>query len=181
MAHNKSLFWLAIIIPLGLAATATATAAGWILDHSSAQNWHNLLRSASGINEVLGLMKPPLDLAALVFPCVALVTANHRSIQSKAQLDKSDRQLQTTKVQIANTERQIEITRSKNTFDQYYNHVEQFQKMNRGFTDRNGIQRVEVFDEMDIYRKIFDGSSPSNFSPIASPFVIPPKNDWGFK
>ncbi|WP_369920776.1 hypothetical protein AB8E32_00340 [Marinomonas polaris] len=141
----------------------------WIAWDSIVNEGNPVCWSAVCINDALGMMKLPLGLAALVFPCVALVTANHRSLQSKAQLDKSDRQLQKADEQIANGKHQIDLTRSKNTFDQYFNHTEHFQKMIKGLTDLNGVQRVEVFDEMGIYRQIFHGNSPLDFSPIARP------------
>ncbi|MCO4786394.1 MAG: hypothetical protein KC467_10775 [Marinomonas atlantica] len=172
MAHNKSLyqlpgFWLAIIIPLGLAAVA----AGWIINHSSAQNWHNLLRSASGINEVLSMMKFPLGLAALVFPCVALVTANHRSVQTVAQ---------------------HKATESKNSFENNIKHREVFRallekeearwgimfhdgdKLYEKIFSRNDYRRFEYYAD-DMKRDVFYKSCMDEFDKVAknSCFIMP--------
>lgn len=132
MAHNKSLyqlpgFWLAIIIPLGLAAAA----AGWIVVNSPEHDWCALLWSAKGINEVLGMMKLPLGVAALAFPCVALVTANHRSIQAVAQ---------------------YKATESKNSFENNIKHREVFRALLEKEEARWGI----TFHDGDkLYEKIF--------------------------
>lgn len=60
-----------------------------------------------GINNVLTIFKVPLGVLALIIPMVALLAANHRSVQ---------------------TREQIKMTNSQNIFANHYKHAEEFEK-----------------------------------------------------
>ncbi|MBY7846727.1 hypothetical protein KW417_14380 [Vibrio fluvialis] len=60
-----------------------------------------------GFNNLLNIFKVPLGFSALIIPIVALLAANHRSEQTK---------------------KQIEVTNKQNCFSNYYKHLEEFEK-----------------------------------------------------
>ncbi len=63
--------------------------------------------SADGFNCFISLFRFPLGISALIIPIVALLAANHRSEQTK---------------------KQIELANTQNVFQNYYKHVEEFTK-----------------------------------------------------
>ncbi|WP_429933174.1 hypothetical protein [Alteromonas sp. 4B03] len=69
----------------------------------------------SGINNLIEFYKVPLGILALIFPTVALVTANHRSEL---------------------TLRQIQESQAQNDFANYYKHLEEFNKYVSGFESK---------------------------------------------
>ena len=66
-----------------------------------------------GLNNAWDIFKIPLALFSLVFPSVALVAANHRSIQSKKQIDL--------------TQKNIELSIKQNTLKNYYESIHEFE------------------------------------------------------
>ncbi len=72
-----------------------------------------------GLNNFIVIFKVPIGIAAISFPLVALVTANHRSIQSKKQIENSQ-------IQILEAEQQ-------NRFSNYFKHLEEFEKHLKDF------------------------------------------------
>lgn len=70
--------------------------------------------SSEGWNNALVIFKVPLGLLAVSIPLIALFAANHRSVQSKAQM--------------VLTQSQIELTQDNNLITNYYKHVDEFQK-----------------------------------------------------
>ncbi|MCQ3031822.1 hypothetical protein NLO88_14255 [Pseudomonas syringae] len=70
--------------------------------------------SSDGWNNALVIFKVPLGLLAVLIPLIALFAANHRSVQSKAQM--------------VLTQSQIELTQDNNLITNYYKHVDEFQK-----------------------------------------------------
>jgi len=67
-----------------------------------------------GLNNFIVIFKVPIGIAAISFPLVALVTANHRSIQSKKQIE--------------NSQSQIIEAEQQNRFSNYFKHLEEFEK-----------------------------------------------------
>ncbi|MBI6799335.1 hypothetical protein [Pseudomonas syringae] len=74
--------------------------------------------SSEGWNNALDIFKVPLGLLAVAIPLIALLAANHRSVQSKAQMEL--------------TQSQIELTQNNNHLTNYYKHVDEFQKYVEG-------------------------------------------------
>ncbi|MDU8498402.1 hypothetical protein RYB01_04310 [Pseudomonas syringae] len=70
--------------------------------------------SSEGWNSALEIFKVPLGLLAVSIPLIALLAANHRSVQSKAQMEL--------------TQSQIQLTQANNHITNYYKHVDEFQK-----------------------------------------------------
>lgn len=77
--------------------------------------------SSEGWNSALDIFKVPLGLLAVAIPLVALLAANHRSVQSKAQME-------LTQSQIKLSHSQIQLTQNNNYITNYYKHVDEFQK-----------------------------------------------------
>lgn len=70
--------------------------------------------SSEGWNNAIEIFKFPLGLLAVSIPLIALFAANHRSVQSKAQMEL--------------TQSQIALTQNNNHVTNYYKHVDEFQK-----------------------------------------------------
>lgn len=70
--------------------------------------------SSEGWNKALEIFKVPLGLLAVSIPLIALFAANHRSVQSKRQMEL--------------TQSQIDLAMSNNQVTNYYKHVDEFQK-----------------------------------------------------
>ncbi|HEU4818467.1 hypothetical protein, partial [Janthinobacterium sp.] len=77
--------------------------------------------TASGFNYFADLYKVPATILAIGFTLVGLCSANHRSEQTKKQIER-------TSSQIALTNNQITLTREQNIFANHYKHLEEFEK-----------------------------------------------------
>lgn len=77
--------------------------------------------TASGFNYFTDQFKVPAALLAIGFTLVGLCAANHRSEQTKKQIER-------TSSQIALTNNQITLTREQNIFANHYKHLEEFEK-----------------------------------------------------
>lgn len=100
--------------------------------------------SLAGIYFAYEKFKIFLSIAALVFPCVALVASNHRSKQ---------------------TLEQIKITNAQNTFSNFFKHREEFMK----YLDVMEEEFSIVFkDRAGLYGKIFPSNSFETFSPVCA-------------
>lgn len=77
--------------------------------------------SGDGFNRFAEFYKVPAALLAIGFTLVGLCAANHRSEQTKKQIER-------TSSQIALTNNQITLTREQNIFANHYKHLEEFEK-----------------------------------------------------
>jgi len=67
-----------------------------------------------GINNAVDVFRIPISILALIFPAIALVATNHRSLQSKKQIE--------------NAQKQISAMEKQNDFANHYKHLEEFIK-----------------------------------------------------
>ncbi|MCW8833918.1 MAG: hypothetical protein OQK09_00645 [Colwellia sp.] len=89
-----------------------------------------------GLNNLWDIFKVPLAVLSLAFPSVALVTANHRSIQSK---------------------RQIQLTASQNTLKNFYDSINDFER----YLDSFAFQDCFIYtNKRVLYKKFFPENSP---------------------
>lgn len=103
--------------------------------------------TASGFNYFTDQFKVPAALLAIGFTLVGLCSANHRSEQTKKQIER-------TSSQIALTNNQITLTREQNIFANHYKHLEEFEKFLKILHEKevaNLARRKEYF----INNKIF--------------------------
>jgi hypothetical protein len=78
--------------------------------------------SSDGFNHAAQIFRVPIGILTLSIPLLALLAANHRSEQTK-------KQMQLTSSQIARTDKQIVIAQSQNAFSNHFKHVEEFDKL----------------------------------------------------
>lgn len=127
------IFWAAIVVPLFISAILFI-----VICLNSNLFWDF---SYKGFNFFIKTFRFPIAVAALIFPCVALVAANHRSIQTK---------------------KQIETIGSQNMFSNYYKHVEEFYKLIDRLSENYGLK---VESKPSLYLVFFAKNSPTFFSP----------------
>lgn len=89
----------------------------------------------TGFNNLLEIYKVPLGLLALIIPVVALLAANHRSEQTK---------------------KQIEVTNSQNCFSNYYKHLEEFEKYYK--LSESKFPYLKEYDSRHIHSLMFPDS-----------------------
>ncbi|MEL0635416.1 hypothetical protein V6259_01365 [Marinomonas sp. TI.3.20] len=143
--YQLTTFWLAILIPLIIAALVAV----WIAWHSLHVDGFLACWSASCINQALGMMKLPITIAALAFPLAALVASHHRSVQTAEQINQA----------IIN-----------NTFSNYYKHVEHFESRYKNIEidlqlDKHYIVEFEFSSLSNLYISVFPFNFPHDFSP----------------
>ena len=161
MPHSQKLtdlkeFKLALWGPLGAAVIVAIIIT--VADYLSTESLQFCLTSEC-FNDAINRHKFSLGVAALVFPLVALVAAYHRSVQAAAQISRADAQLI-----IAN--KQIEMTSSKNNFENYIKHKDEFRSKIEKFVVKNYFIDIN-FDKL--YSAIFYQNSSNLFEPY---FVI---------
>lgn len=61
----------------------------------------NACLTSECLNEAVNRLKVPLTIIALIFPAVALVASNHRSAQTAAQIERTDKQIVATEAKNA--------------------------------------------------------------------------------
>ncbi|WP_111638280.1 hypothetical protein [Marinomonas shanghaiensis] len=94
--------------------------------------------SSAHINDAIGRLKLPLAIASLAFPLVALVASHHRSVQTAAQ--------------IMRTDRQIQATEQKNAFENNIKHRETFKEL---LEKEEKLWRIKFHDANKLYENIF--------------------------
>jgi hypothetical protein len=119
---NLKIFWFVI------ALMSSAAALIFIIIYINTPMHLDL--SADGFSGFIDIFKFPLSLLALIIPIVVLLASNHRSEQTK---------------------KQIEIATSQNIFQNHYKHIEEFSKY------INQVSAIEVKTAV-IHRMIFPNS-----------------------
>ncbi|MCK5605541.1 hypothetical protein KAR91_26850 [Candidatus Pacearchaeota archaeon] len=120
---------------VGLLFTLAAVLAFIIADHSEIA-W---VLDYKGFNNVFTIFKWPLTLLALIIPIVALLAANHRSEQTKAQ---------------------ILSTNEQNVFANYYKHIEEFEKyLSSHITNTNS----KITNTRNTHRALFKDADKGDF------------------
>ncbi|MCG6359171.1 hypothetical protein K6U58_11335 [Vibrio fluvialis] len=98
------------------------------------------LKGYVGLNNFLVIYKIPLGILALIIPIVALLAANHRSEQTK---------------------KQIEVTNNQNQFSNYYKHIEEFGKYFDQISDK--ITYIKEHDYRHLHSIIFPESMTGKY------------------
>lgn len=109
--------------------------------------------SGTGINYFALQFKVPLGILALGLALIGLCGANHRSEQTK-------RQIERTALQIELTNRQIELTTGQNNFSNYYKHLEEFEKHHKAQDNNN----ISIKISRPLHGEIFPTVRTGNFS-----------------
>ena len=109
--------------------------------------------SHEGFNQALVIFRFPIGVLALLIPLIAVMAANHRSVQTKAQIS-------LTKTQIENTETQIRITTENNAFSNYFKHSDEFDKHIKSRSPKSGV----ISDNSrHLHRKLFPEAKLGEF------------------
>jgi hypothetical protein len=147
---EKSLFQLsavrwAALISLSLACV-TATVIALAANKTEVFTW-----SGAAFNSAIELYKVPLGILAVGLTLIGIFGANHRSEQTRRQIER--------------TATQIELTRSQNNFSNYYKHLEEFEKY-----CKSHISSFKINSTRSLYGKIFINSQSGNYQ--ASTYFI---------
>jgi len=97
--------------------------------------------TAKGFNGFLNIFKLPLGISALIIPIVALLAANHRSEQTKAQ---------------------ILTNKQQNMFSNYYKHIEEFEKYVELINSRK--TGFSVPHKRNCHKRLFPKAAKGEFS-----------------
>lgn len=97
--------------------------------------------SSDGFNYFLGVYKFPLGVLALNIPVVAVLAANHRSVQTSAQILASERQ---------------------NLFVNYYKHLEEFSDY--VLEHKDSLSMVSGLNVRHVHRHVFTGSEFGDYA-----------------
>lgn len=163
MSHNKTLtelkwFKWALWGPIGV-AVIIATVIARFDNYPQPLDWG---LSSAHINDAIGRLKFPIAIASLAFPFVALVASHHRSVQTAAQIARTDNQ-------IVRTDKQIKATEEKNAFENCIKHRELFNE----FLDKIEPDYLfKVCDRDSLYSYVFPKNNFISFSPVSSEFEV---------
>lgn len=134
-------FWIAVGLSVLLALIIAAKESSTPFDFSGA-----------GFNQLIELYKVPLGILATGLAIIGIFGANHRSEQTK-------RQIQRTSHQIDLTTRQIDLSRDQNNFSNYFKHIEEFEKYHKTF---DGIM-VSVSSKRGVHSRVFSNARIGDF------------------
>lgn len=136
-------FWATVILPIIVAAIV------WFCIFQSL-GYPDLAATYDGFNRAYEYFKIPLWIAALSLPLAGFYASHHRSVQTAAQIARSDKQ--------------ISATERKNNFENFIKHIDHFKSDLGRLSSKYGF---EVADDVDLYRVIFSLNSYESFSPWA--------------
>lgn len=109
--------------------------------------------SGSGFNRFAESYKIPAAFLAIGFTFVGLCAANHRSEQTKKQIERTANQIDLTNAQIA-------LTKAQNNFSNYYKHIEEFEKYCKDHSEKEKYS----IHARKLHRIIFSKSNSSTAS-----------------
>lgn len=117
--------------------------------------------TGDGFNKFAEFYKVSAAFLAIGFTLVGLCAANHRSEQTKKQIER-------TASQIDLTNNQITLTKVQNNFSNYYKHIEEFEKYCKDHSNKE----IHKSTPRKLHRVIFpeSNSSTGNFS-ISQNFI----------
>lgn len=121
--------------------------------------------SYSGFNRAIEIFRFPIGILAVGLSLIGLCGANHRSEQTRRQLERSS-----TQIDISTS--QIEATRSQNNFANYYKHSEEFAKLCLKFTSIGKVNSPKR-----LHTKLFPDALHGNFT--ISPKALAEFRDYG--
>ncbi|MEP0071838.1 MAG: hypothetical protein ABJE79_03985 [Marinomonas sp.] len=158
MPHNKSLyqlkgFWATVFFPIICAGVV------WFLIFKSI-GYPDLCLTKEGFNNAYEYFKISLWIAALSLPLSGFYASHHRSVQTVAQ--------------IARTDKQIEATERKNAFENCVKHRELFNE----FINRLSGRYKFEFEDVDLlYGVIFTENDYRSFAFYADEMSSPRNSD----
>jgi hypothetical protein len=139
---EKSLFDLSAVRWVAAATIILALGASLTIAESSNLKFNP---DYLGFNSAINIFKVPLGTLAVGLSIIGIFGANHRSEQTKRQIER--------------TVAQVEITKSQNNFANYYKHIEEFEK----FCTKIKPDDIEYSTTRDLYRILFIGSRTGDF------------------
>lgn len=107
--------------------------------------------SGQGFNNFAEFYKVPAAFLAIGLTLVGICAANHRSEQTKKQIEK-------TTTQIGLTNSQIDLTKIQNNFSNYYKHIEEFEKYCGDHTEFKTI----TIQPRKLHRLLFPNSNSAS-------------------
>jgi hypothetical protein len=140
---EKSLFELGVIRAI---AAMTAGSAIFITITIALNSELSISLDFIGFNHAIIAFRFPLGILALGLSIIGICGANHRSEQTKRQIER--------------TSLQIDLTRSQNNFANYYKHMEEFDK----YCEKNRPENIEFSSTRALHRKIYRDSRLGTFS-----------------
>lgn len=136
-------FWAMVLIPLSLAIVITFFIA-------QSLSFPDMELTKDGFDNAYDYFKIPLWIAALSLPLAGFYASHHHSVQTAAQIERSDRQ--------------IKATDDKNSFENYIKHWQMFNER----LDEIGMHHSIIFnDRRTIYDCFFSGNNWKNFRPFS--------------
>lgn len=133
---KKSIFSLPIFwILSGSVVFISSLSTALIIAHSSL----SFDFSYEGFNSAIEIFKFPIAFLAMLIPLVALINANHRSEQTKAQ---------------------ILYAESQSTFSNYHKHIEEFEK----YLDSHLDASITITSKRDLHFKIYPNARTGDFN-----------------
>jgi hypothetical protein len=150
MPHRKTLtqlgwFKVAFFVPFAVGAIVAA-----IIICNDPYFLEPTCLTSGCLNEAFNRLKIPITIAALIFPAVALVASHHRSAQTAAQIERTDKQ--------------IAATESKNAFENCIKHRELFLKM---LSELERKLDISCHRQTQLYNLIFINNNYVEFSAYA--------------
>ncbi|EOX3980714.1 hypothetical protein L4D16_19045 [Vibrio alginolyticus] len=139
----KSVRWVIfILLSIGIILTA-------IISISSDLDWDF---SYKGFNLFVEAFSLPITIISAIIPIVGLIALNHRSQQTKVQLDKAETQLK-----IANA--QYLLAQKQNIFTNYYKHIEEYEK----YIDKIGLH---IANSRESHSTMFPKAKNGDYTPF---------------
>lgn len=106
-----------------------------------------LLLTYEGFNNLLVILRTPLSITALLIPIIAIYAANHRSAQTK-------KQMELTNNQISISLNQVKIATDNNTFTNRFKHADEFDKY---LSDRSSGATIKFTMPRVLHGKLYPG------------------------
>jgi hypothetical protein len=103
--------------------------------------------SSNGLNNAVSIFRIPLSILTLVIPLVALISANHRSEQTREQL---------------------RLSNNQNNFTNYYKHIDEFEKHCQKQWNK---YEFEISKPRSFHKMLFPKAMDGQFT-ISSDFII---------
>ncbi|KAB8051620.1 hypothetical protein GCN78_11385 [Janthinobacterium rivuli] len=100
--------------------------------------------TSAGLNNAAEYFKIPLAILAIGLTFIGIYGANHRSEQTKKQIERA-----LTQIELSNS--QMKITKEQNNFSNFYKHIEEFDK----YCNSISTEKLKITQTRQLHRIIF--------------------------